>query len=207
VRSTCLRDNILRTITSHVLVIILFCLDFYCIPADAFTIQGNQQSASQRKTKVDLKYEKSKDLSTARLNLHIWEGLSKLDSLDLDVSFTYPGHIITTPSAVRFVFYGGDDPAFGYDDDPTLVFNLDGARMDLGKMKQVHHSQRTEGEYVKSTFQVFDLSVPYEKVVQMVKANRIKIDLSGRKFDLSSKNLQALRDFVQLMQQSGQEFK
>ena len=183
----------------------LFCVAA-CLSSVVMCARQGSKQPPQTKTKVDLKYDKAKNLSSVTLPLSIWEGISKTDSLDLDVTFAYPGHVIVTPSMVRFRFFVSDDPAFGINDE-ALVFHVDGARLDLGNMKEVHHSNRTEGEYIKSTFQVFELSVPYDKLTQIVKGKLVKIELGGRKYDLSSKNLKALSDFAELMKQNGQEFK
>ena len=185
---------------------LLLCCASNVLP-DAAAQSSNVQPAPRRKTKVDVKFEASKNLTTVTLvSLSLWEGLSKLDSVDLEVSFTYPGHTIVTPKTVRLVIYGSNDSGIEFNAESKLLFVLDNVRMDVGKMKLIH-SVATRGEYVVSSFQVFELSTPYDQFIRIAKANGVKVELDERKYNLSSKNLQAIRDFAELMQQSGQEFK
>ena len=161
----------------------------------------------RRKTKVDLKYDKGKDLTTVRLPISLWEGLNHTDSVNFDVAFTYPGHKIVTPKTVRLLFYGSNDSGIEFAIDPRLIFVIDDVRVDLGKMKMVHHSVETRGEYSLRSFQVFDHSISYDDFVRIAKANKVEIELDDRKYNVLSKHLQSIRDFAELMTQSGEEFK
>src|SRR5438552_16597949 len=162
------------------LAILLTLLLLYSVSVSAqlsLRSQGTRlQADPKRKTKVELKYDKSKNLTRVWLSpLSIWEGLSKSDSVDIVVSFTYPGHTIVTPKTVLLEIYGSNDHGIEFDPEPKLVFIIDDVRLDLGKMRMIRRMDDSRGEYHLQSFQAFDRSIAYDDFVRIAKADKVKI--------------------------------
>jgi hypothetical protein len=161
------------------------------------------QKTSTRKTKVDVRYNKKTDRTTVLLEeLIIWKNPIRFEEIGMTVGFDYPKRTIITPKLVslRFIAATKDWDPFPVDDVDVM---LDRARFNLGKMESRKGSLYRAGDIIEGR----RLSISYQDFSRIAKAHRVVILIGDRKYDLTDSHLQLLRDFLELMQQEGQEFK
>jgi len=161
------------------------------------------QKTSTRKTKVDVRYNKKTDTSTIQLEeLVIWKNPIRFEQIGITFGFDYPKRTIVTPKIVslRFMTATKDWDPFPVDDVDVM---LDGARFSLGKMEPRRGSRPRGGDIMESR----RISISYQDFSRMAKSHRVAILIGDQKYDLTDGHLQLLRDFLELMQQEGQEFK
>ena len=161
------------------------------------------QKTSTRKTKVDVRYNKKTDTSTIQLEeLVIWKNPIRFEQIGMTFDFDYPKRTIVTPKLVslRFITATKDWDPFPVDDVDVM---LDGARFSLGKMQPRRGSRPGGGDIIEGR----RLSISYQDFSRIAKAHRVAILIGDRKYDLTDDHLKLLRDFLELMQQEGQEFK
>ena len=179
---------------------------------------ANSQSARQtkpdHKTKVKVRYDKAKNLTTVSLEpLMVWSATGEIDSMDsvqMSAAFQYPEHTIATPKTVTLGITARGSMGTQFSHERKLTVVADDVPSDLGEMELVAGHVIRGPQMVGGSmwaFEVLRLSVPYQDWLRMANADKVKIQVGGRKFELSSKTLQALRDFAELMQQQGQEFR
>jgi len=163
------------------------------------------QSKTARKTKVDVKYDKKRDLTTVRLeDLILWKNPAFFEQVTMAIAFDYPKRTIATPKSVSVVFYSAtkDRTAFRNED---FVATLDGVRLDLGKMeRRGNRNLNSPGGFFFDTVRT---SIPYQEFLRIAQAKKLRLEVGGDTYDLSAEQLQSLANFLQLMQQEGQEFK
>jgi hypothetical protein len=168
-----------------------------------FACSIQPQNNPTRKTKVDVRYDKKGDKSTALLeDVILWKNPDRFEQLAMIVGFDYPKHIISTPKVVSLIFIAatrGWDP-FPTDDIGTTV---DGVRFEVGKLEPVNRSLNRPADAIDRRH----ASISYQDFSRLAKAKRASVSIGDRTYDLSDRQLQMLNDFLQLMQQEGQEFK
>jgi hypothetical protein len=161
------------------------------------------QKTSTHKTKVDVRYNKKTDITTVLLEeLIIWKNPIRFEEIGMTVGFDYPKRTIITPKLVslRFIAATKDWDPFPVDDVDVM---LDGARFNVGKMEPRKASLYRAGDIIEGR----RLSISYQDFSRIANAHRVAILIGDRKYDLTDSHLQLLRDFLELMQQEGQEFK
>ena len=169
----------------------------------ALTPLAQRQNTSTPKTKVDIRYDKKKDMTTAELEeLILWKNPSRFEKVSMFVGFEYPKRIIATPKFVSLVFESAtrDWDPFPVDD---VVATSDGARFELGKMAPRKGSLYRAGDVIERR----RITISYLDFSRIAKAKKAAILIGDRKYDLTERHLQLLTDFLELMQQEGKEFK
>ena len=163
----------------------------------------SRQKTSTRKTNVDVRYNKKTDITTVQLEeLIIWKNPIHFEQVGMTFGFDYPKRTIVTPKLVtlRFLAATKDWDPFPVDDVDVM---LDGTRFTVGKMEPRKGSRSGAGDIIEAR----RLSISYQEFSRIAKAHRVAILIGERKYDLTDGHLQLLRDFLELMQQEGQEFK
>jgi hypothetical protein len=161
-------------------------------------------TAPRRKTKVDVRYDKKKDLTTVRLEeLVLWTNPIHFEQIGMLVEFEYPQRIIVTPKTVSLIFYSATQDFRAFPTD-SLVALLDGIRLDLGKMEGGNGDL---GGPHRFTLERRRSSISYQDFSRIASAKKLVMLVSDRKYDLTDEQIQSLHNFLELMQQEGQEFK
>ena len=184
------------------------------VPAQSDKQATAKERKSEHKTKVELRYDKKRDETTAWLEpLVVWsatgEGRSP-DSIELSAAFTYPKHTIAIPKTVTIRIYAQSRRGRQFTHDRKLVVTADDVRLNLGEMELKHSvGDRTVPQIGGEAwaYEMLELPIPYETWLQIAKAKKVNVQIGHRKFDVSDKHLQSLSNFAELMQQEGQEFK
>ena len=167
------------------------------------------QRKSEHKTKVDLKYDHKKDVTTVWLDeLKLWENPTGFEQVDITFSFDYPKRVIATPKTVlvtvRTAMQGG--PLFDYQRD--LVVTADGSRLSLGEMEGGDRRSRSlTPQRSEIYFEKLALAIPYEDFAAIARAKSVTVQIGERSYNLSDKQLQSLNDFLELMEAEGREFR
>lgn len=185
---------------------------FLFYPLEAFPQDNNQPavtaSKSRRKTKVDVKYDKKKELTTVWLrDLILSKNPQGFEQINMSVSFSYPQHTIVKPKTVLIVIYSASMNGTLFDYYRDLAAIADGFRLKMGKME--YSSGQSELTPLRATLssEFLRLAIPYDDFSRIAKAKVAMVQIGERKYNLSDKQLQSLNDFLELMQQEGQEFK
>lgn len=167
---------------------------------------ASQQSPAvpTRKTKVDVRYDKKKALTTIRLEeLTLWKNPIHFEQIGMIFAFDYPQRVIITPKTVSIGFYSATEDWTPFPTD-SLVALLDGIRLDLGKMEGGDGKLGGPGGF---SLERRRTSISYQDFSRIAQAKKVVMLVGDRKYDLSDEQVQSLRDFLELMQQEGQEFK
>jgi hypothetical protein len=193
-------------------VVITFAAMILSHPSGVFPQGANQPSAnlrkSERKTKVDLRYDKKKDITTVWLEyMPLWKNPLGFEQVDISFSFDYPKRTIVTPASVSVSVHSATKggPLFGNKCD--LIVMADGSSYSFGDMKGGCNQNRNLTSSRDTSLERLSAAIPFEDFSRIAKAKRVKIHIGGRTYDLSEKHLQSLYDFIELMRQEGQEFK
>lgn len=161
---------------------------------------------TRRKTKIDVKYDKKKDVSTVRLEeLVLWKSPVGFQQVTMSVSFDYPKRVIVTPKTVSLRFRAVTDdrsPFLG----EKLEAMVDGVRAELGKFKDFDSRSLTptRGQFL---FDKVDNSISYADFVKLAQARSLTMIVASKDYKLSVEQMQMLRDFLEVMQAEGHELK
>jgi hypothetical protein len=160
---------------------------------------------SERKTNVDVKYDKKKDTTTINLDdLILWKNPFGFEWVSLDVRFEYPKRTIVTPKSVSLIFISAARNMSAFRSG-KLGAVVDGVRMDLGDLDLPRHQNLSSS---KGPFmEVLGGPIPYQDFLRIAQAKKVRLEVGGNKYDLSDRQMQSLNKFLQLMQQEGVEFK
>ncbi len=161
---------------------------------------------TRRKTKVDVKYDKRKELSTVWLEeLVLWKNPVGFQQVTMAASFNYPKRVIVTPKTVSLRFRSATEDRSPFVGD-KLVAVVDGVRLELGKFEDFDNRSltTTPGNFL---FDRVSNSISYEDFVKLAQARSLTMIVASRDYKLSTEQIQMLRDFLELMQAQGQEFK
>ena len=118
------------------------------------------------------------------------------DRLGFTMFFTYPGKNLVTPKFVSIGFnYMALDPQ-RYESH-LLSAKIDGERVSLGTMKVLGRKQVVvRYAYKPYTSELLELVIPYEQLLKMANAKKVKLKLGDFGFDLSKDHLEAVRDLA-----------
>ncbi len=167
------------------------------------------QRKSEHKTKVDLRYDRKKDVTTVRLDeLKLWENPTGFEQVVITFSFDYPKRVIAIPKTVLFIVRTAveEGPLFDYQRD--LVVTADGSRLNLGEMNGGDKRNRSlTPQRSEIYFERLTLAIPYEDFATIARARSVTVQLGERSYNLSDKQLQSLSDFLEMMQAEGREFR
>ena len=116
--------------------------------------------------------------------------------LDLTLFFSYPATTLITPTHVSIGFlYEAFEPA-RYKDH-TLSANIDGQKLVLGKMDVLSTTKVSRRfAYKPYTRRTLELVIPYEQLLQLANARKVKLILGEFDFNLSKDHLEAIRDLA-----------
>jgi hypothetical protein len=164
------------------------------------------RSNARRKTKVDVKYDKKTDLSTARLErIVLWEHPIGFEQISMTVSFDYPKRTIVTPKSVSLAFSSVTKGRRGFVNEDCLA-TVDGSKVDLGPLERRGNRDLMVvpgGSY----FDRVQVTIPFADFARLAHAKKTTLAVGGNSCDLKDDQIQMLADFLQLMQQEGLEFK
>jgi hypothetical protein len=196
----------------YVVVTIAFAVIILSYPSGVFPQGANQQSAnlrkSERKTKVDLRYDKKKDITTVWLEyMPLWKNPLGFEQVDISFSFDYPKRTIVTPTSVSVIVHSATKGWPLFENKCDLIMMADGSSFSFGDMKGGCNHNRNRASGRDTFLERLSAAIPFDDLSRIAKAKEVKIQIGGRTYDLSEKHVQSLNDFVELMRQEGQEFK
>lgn len=116
--------------------------------------------------------------------------------LGFTMFFSYPGESATTPKDVSIGFlYEALEPDRykGH----VLMAKIDGERLTLGKMEVLNTTMvNRRWAYQPYTRRTLELIVPYEQLLRLANAKKVKMTLGSFEFNLSKDHLDAIRDLA-----------
>ncbi|HEV7746847.1 MAG TPA: hypothetical protein VGO56_17760 [Pyrinomonadaceae bacterium] len=114
--------------------------------------------------------------------------------LGFTMFFSYPGQSVVTPKGVSLGFlYEALEPK--HYEGHVLTAKIDGERVPLGTMEVLKTTivKRKWDQYTRRTL---ELIVPYDMLLRLANAKKVKMTLGRFDFDLSKDNLEAIRDLA-----------
>jgi hypothetical protein len=114
--------------------------------------------------------------------------------LGFTMFYSYPGQSVTTPKNVSIgILYEALEPKFY--EGHVLSAKIDGELVTFGKMDvlQTIIVTRKWAPYTKRTL---ELIVPYEQLLKLANAKKVKMTLGSFAFSLSKDHLEAIRDLA-----------
>jgi hypothetical protein len=151
-------------------------------------------------------YEKDKDRTVVLIRLmpiksvedprDILDPERSQDHMFFSMFFTYPGTTLATPKYVSIgITYMVLEPQ-QFKDHP-LSAKIDGTWNDLGKMKVMLERQVVvQFAYKPYTRRFLELVVDYDWLLRFANAKKVKLKLGDYSFDLSSDQMEAIRDLA-----------
>jgi hypothetical protein len=160
---------------------------------------------AERKTKVDVKYDKKKNVTTVRLeSMVLSENPIEFEQVSMGALFEYPAHIIETPKSVSLIFFSTAQYMATFRNG-ALGAVIDGIPLNLGTFELPgNRNLRSPKGPFSETLRV---SIPYQDFMRIAQGKTVRLEVGGNKFNLTESQIQALDNFLQLMQQEGVEFK
>ena len=159
-------------------------------------------AAKPRNLLVDVHYDKNKDVTTLSLkNRSLWRDPLGREWLAISLSFSYPKTAIVKPKELTLTF---DVASKDWEPFPvkTVSAVADGTRIDLGEVNERVDpiSQDSPVSYEKRS-----LKISFENFSQMALAKKLTLVVGDRKYEISARNREVLRDFLELMQREGEK--
>jgi hypothetical protein len=202
--------------------IALFMMSLFCVCA-AFQGRAQTRSGSQNlqpKTKVETHYDEKKNQTLARMGpFELWKppdnsvsGEINYESIDLSVSFLYPGKTIVTPKVVTLMVFAASEGGAQFDKNRNLSVSSNSGQYDLGEMELVG---KGESRVLKSiarnalallVSESLKKEISFDEFVQIARSEKADMKIGKRKLKLEKKYLEAFRNFVLLMEQQGLDF-
>jgi hypothetical protein len=193
------------------LVFILFLLTIAAVGSPAQSHE-NLQPPAKKNYKYDGKivttYDKAKDQTLVLIQLmpvkeaedphDIMEDTGQhprdWSRLGFTMFFSYSGQSVTTPKEVSIGFlYDALEPK--YYEGHVLAAKIDGERITLGTMV-VLDTKIVERKWARYTRRTLELVVPYEQLLRLANAKKVKMTLGSFEFTLSKDHLEAIRDLA-----------
>ena len=177
-----------------------------------------RQQEPKRKTKVETRFDKKRNETHAHIGpFEIWKppsphlsGEVNFESVDLEVSFSYPEKRIVKPKSVTFVVFSTSQRGPEFDKRRALRFSIDAGQYDLGEMELAGMGdgrvQGIGGGRRSLVREVLSKSIPFEDFARIARSEKAEMEIGNRKFKLQKGHLEAFRNFVYLMEQEGLEF-
>jgi hypothetical protein len=193
------------------LLVVLFLLMMPVVPALAQnhdSLQPPPKKAYKYDGKIVTTYDKTKDETLVLIQLMPIKSVEDPhDILDHDAQhprdwswlaltmfFSYPGQTVVAPKAVSIGFlYEALEPK-KYEGH-TLNVKIDGERVTLGEM-QVLDTKLVKRQFEQYTRRSLELVVPYDLLLRLANAKKVKMTLGRFDFDLSKDHLEAIRDLA-----------
>lgn len=114
--------------------------------------------------------------------------------LGFTMFFSYPGESLTTPQNVSIgILYDALEPK--YYEGHILTAKIDGEKITLGKMVVLNTVIVTR-KWAPNTKRTLELVVPYEQLLRLANAKKVKMTLGSFDFNLSKDHLEAIRDLA-----------
>jgi hypothetical protein len=207
----------LRSLAIRMSIAILLCVSA-SIGGSAQTDAGTQKT--KRKTKVETRYDEKRGETLATIGpFELWKppqnsvnGEINYESIDLSVSFTYPGRKIVTPDSVTLLVFTNSEGGAQFEKNRRLSFSTNSGQYEPGEMEYL---EKAEGRVARKALgganlllvrEVLRKTIPLEDFSRIAEAEKADIKIGGRKIKLEKKHLEAFRNFVLLMRQEGLEF-
>ena len=169
----------------------------------------------KHKSKVETIYDKTKNQTTTylrpmtiavargTLEAQIWNEGKRTETIPsetiwLTAYFVSPGKVLTKPQSVVIGFRSWTLDKTKYDNDRSLVINLDGASARLGQMELLErrldpNMQLNDHRYFVESL---EMPLPYETFLRITNAATVKLTVGGTEFLLADENLEAFRDLL-----------
>jgi hypothetical protein len=182
----------------------------------AYPAAGPQKS--KRKTRVETRYDKKRNETRASIGpFEIWKppslhlsGKINYESVDLELSFSYPEKRIVKPKFVNLVVFSTSQGGPEFDKKRALRFSTDSGQYDLGEMELAGAGEgRVEGSGGGRSVlarEVLRKSIPFEDFARIARSEEADMEIGDRRFKLRQEHMEAFRNFVYLMEQEGLEF-
>lgn len=124
---------------------------------------------------------------------------------NLSSMFVYPGHQLSTPPWVYVSLVSTSHSGYRFDKQKQFVMTLDGERIVVGTLTVTDRPTVRSDAFPDVTVyrEIVGMQVPYRTYVRMSAASKAKIQMGPREFDLSTEQLDSLREFVKLTVQVG----
>jgi hypothetical protein len=118
------------------------------------------------------------------------------DRLGMTLFFAYPGQTLVTPKyvSIGFLYLALDPERY---ENHQLKAKIDGTWTELGKMDVLRTQEViVRNAYKRYTRRALEMSIPYEQLLQLANARKVKMKLGGVEFDLAKDHLEAIRDLA-----------
>lgn len=199
-----------------------------CLTALLLSLAGVARAGAQVKpptrkfkhnSKVETIYDKTKNQTTAylrpmtiasargTLEAQIWNEGKRTETIPservwLTAYFVSPGKILTKPESVVIGFRSWTMDKTKYDNDRSLVINLDGTSTKLGQMELLERRVDSNMQLSDHRYYLESLEkpLPYETFLQLTNAATVKLTVGGTEFLLANENLEAFRDLLSRIQ-------
>ncbi len=206
-------------------LLIILALGFcFCSVSEAQITTGS--SKSKRKTKIETRYSATNNLTTAWIGpLRIWEppqnsvsGVNNSESVDLMVSFNYPGKLIKTPDTVTVTILSasqgtvrGVKSSFEHKRDLSVLTEVETFHfgpMDLTGSNERRLANILPGMGISGILLQEEAAkrLPFADYHKIAQAQKIEFKVGDKKFKLKKEHIEALKNFGALMKEEGLEF-
>jgi len=169
---------------------------------EAKTFLTNASAAKPRNLYVDVRYDKNKDITTLSLrNRSLWRDPLGREWLAISLSFSYPKTTILKPKELILTFdvASKDWEPFPVD---TVSAVADGSRIDLGEVNERVQPISKDSPFL---YERRSLKISFENFSQMALAKKLTLVVGDRKYEVSERDREVLRDFLELMQREGEK--
>lgn len=171
-------------------------------------VLAQKSSTAKRNLKVDVKYDKKKDVTRLHLEpLTIWEGGFGVpgDKMHMHVAFEYPKRRIVKPQEVLVEFVGGSGGDWQPFPNANFAARVDGVRIELGAFEGGPGALMRTVPLGGVVYESRGHKVSFENFGKIATANKLTLVIGDHDYVISKEHLQALNDFYQLMQQEGRQ--
>jgi hypothetical protein len=192
-----------------VLILLLLTTAAICSPAQSHdSLQPPPKENYKYDGKIITTYDKAKDETQVAIQLmsvkDIEDPRPLLEDnaehpvdrswLGFTVFFTYPGQSVTTPKEVSIGFlYDVLEPK--HFEGHVLTAKIDGEKTTFGKM-EVLNTKIINRKWARYTRSTLELVVPYEQLLRLANAKKVRLTLGSFEFNLSKDHLEAIRDLA-----------
>lgn len=200
--------------------LILPILLLFSAPALIYSQTPAASPNPKHKTKVETRYDAQINATGARIGplelYHPPSGISaglNFERVDLFISFSYPGKQIVTPKTVTLTVNSVTVARNQFEHERNISVLTDSGNHDFGDLEVLSTDIKrvTTGDaypLVAATlhYEVVRKDIPFDDFAQIAQAKTAQIKLADRKFKITKEHLEALQNFLKLMQQQGLEF-
>lgn len=169
---------------------VLFLITLVSLVSIASAQDKTSDSKPKHDGKIDVTFDKDKSETTVKLNeLSILENES--ESLSMIVVGSFAGQKATASQSEILFMLNAVSKQRRYQVEPQLVVTADGEVIRTRQMKN-YGSRSKDNKVVEPLLTM----MPFEVVSKMAKAKRVIFKINDTEYQLTSNNLEAIRDFA-----------